>query len=104
MSIFLLPLNSTLNPFLYTLNEVLEHRKQARFERLLERTKANGLSALLASDKHLLLGQIKQYLQAGKVSYSDIFASFDTKDKVIELIFTFIGEKTCAQTSTYLKA
>jgi hypothetical protein len=36
MAIFVLPLNSALNPFLYTLNVVLEKRQARREERLKE--------------------------------------------------------------------
>ena len=34
MAIFVLPLNSALNPFLYTLNAVMEKRRAKRLERL----------------------------------------------------------------------
>jgi hypothetical protein len=40
MAIFVLPLNSAFNPFLYTVNVVMEKRQQASQDRLLERLKA----------------------------------------------------------------
>ena len=40
MAIFVLPLNSALNPFLYTLNIILERRRRSRDERLLKELSA----------------------------------------------------------------
>jgi hypothetical protein len=40
MAIFVLPLNSAINPFLYTVNVVLEKRKKMSEERLMEKLKA----------------------------------------------------------------
>nr|KAG5686440.1 hypothetical protein BaRGS_009090 [Batillaria attramentaria]KAG5687205.1 hypothetical protein BaRGS_006826 [Batillaria attramentaria] len=41
MAIFVLPLNSALNPFLYTFNVIMEKRRQAAEARLLERLMKN---------------------------------------------------------------
>nr|KAG5687834.1 hypothetical protein BaRGS_016942 [Batillaria attramentaria] len=48
MAIFVLPLNSALNPFLYTLNIVLEKRRKAAEARLMDR-----LEKQLKNKKHV---------------------------------------------------
>nr|KAG5695389.1 hypothetical protein BaRGS_033602 [Batillaria attramentaria] len=48
LAIFVLPLNSALNPFLYTLNIVLEKRRKVTEARMLER-----LAKQLASERHV---------------------------------------------------
>ena len=41
IAIFVLPFNSTLNPFLYTFNVIMEMREKAREDKLLQRMKKN---------------------------------------------------------------
>nr|KAG5687681.1 hypothetical protein BaRGS_005932 [Batillaria attramentaria] len=53
LAIFVLPLNSTLNPFLYTLNIVLEKRRKARETLMLEQ-----LAKQLASERHPEQGDV----------------------------------------------
>ena len=40
MAVIVLPLNSALNPFLYTINVILEHRRKIKEDRLREQIKA----------------------------------------------------------------
>ena len=41
LAVFVLPLNSAINPFLYTLNTLLQHRARAREEKLLKMLEKN---------------------------------------------------------------
>ena len=52
MAVFVLPLNSALNPFLYTFNLVTEKRKKASEERLLKKLQSSILSKVTDADSH----------------------------------------------------
>ena len=52
MAVFVLPLNSALNPFLYTFNLVTEKQKKASEERLLKKLESSILSKVTDADSH----------------------------------------------------
>ena len=58
MAIFVLPFNSALNPFLYTLNVVLEKRRRAQAERI-EKRSLTQLYSLNTDSKTLSLGDTR---------------------------------------------
>ena len=51
VAIFVMPLNSALNPFLYTLNAVLEKRREARYSKLLSHLEARLRAQITAELK-----------------------------------------------------
>ena len=83
IAIFVLPINSALNPFLYTINILMEKRRKLREDRLMEalqesfKNKENSTSeALLQSNKGTILRQIDFWLSEKLVSRQEVFGCF----------------------------
>ena len=84
MAMTVMPLNSTINPFLYTLNIVLERRRRAREQRLQDwmNKKVKAMVAEATGNKltmHFTTTEasalIRQWLARGLVDVTDVSAS-----------------------------
>ena len=94
MAMTVMPLNSTINPFLYTLNIVLERRRRAREQRLQDwMNKKVKAMAAEATDNKLTMhytrteasALIRQWLASGLVDVTDVsVATADRASKRLE--------------------
>ena len=83
VAIFVLPINSALNPFLYTINILMKKRRQLREDRLMKalqesfQTSENESSeTLIQCNKDVILRQIDVWLVEKLVSREDVFGCF----------------------------